>query len=98
MADAPTSSAVASDNKNVTQLYSLLTEKAAAEFAGVSVKTIQRLVKEGRIVPGDYGRGSHHNYRFSLETLLNVTAKEIPTRVPRRHRRTDDASIFPRVK
>lgn len=54
----------------------MYTTKEAAEFLGVSVRTIRRWLKSGKLVPekkGDIGRGKCDI--FSLDQFKNVTTR-----------------------
>lgn len=50
----------------------LLTEDQAAGLAGVSKKTLRRLIKSGRLQAKDYGTGSRHNYRIDPTALASL--------------------------
>lgn len=52
----------------------LLSEAQAAQAAGVSRKTIRRLIEKGRLRAADYGTGGHHNYRINPSDLVIVQA------------------------
>lgn len=83
----------------------LLTEQQAAEVAGVSRKTIRRLIEQGRLPAADYGTAGQRNYRIHPDALANVkpaTASAEPLSASRRRRRVRDvqktaAAYLPRV-
>lgn len=65
----------------------LLTEQQAADLAGVSRRTIRRLIEQGRLAAADYGTASQHNYRIHPDALADVGAAaegepETPATVP----------------
>ena len=65
------------DNKPETKTQALFDTKQAAKFLGVSVRTLKRWLKSGKLVPkikGDKGRGKCDI--FSEEQLKNVTPDE----------------------
>ena len=86
----------------------LLSEKQAAEMAGVSRKTIRRLIEKGRLKAADYGTGHHRNYRIhpddlaSVETFPSAPSEPHivmrPDHLTRRRRQSSSAAAFlPRV-
>jgi excisionase family DNA binding protein len=89
----------------------LLTEAQAAKLAGISQKTIRRLIKSGRLPAKDYGSGSKHLYRIAPDDLHLIESTEparangtAPTSQPRQRSRRRSASPagpvgrFPRVE
>lgn len=52
----------------------LLTEQQAAALAGVSKKTIRRLIEQGRLKACDFGTGTQHNYRVHPDELFRVAS------------------------
>ena len=67
------------DNKPETKTQALFDTKQAAKFLGVSVRTLKRWQKSGKLVPekkGDNGRrgGRGKGDKYSLEQLKRVTA------------------------
>ena len=50
----------------------LLTEKQAADVAGVSQKTIRRLIDDGRLAAVNYGTRDRKCYRIQPDQLLQV--------------------------
>lgn len=74
----------------------MLTVKQAADHAGVSVKTIFRLVASGRLRFTDYGTKKQHAYRFLPEWLAAVSplpeVEEAPPGAIRRRRHRQSAS------
>ena len=77
----------------------LLTEAQAAEQAGVSAKTIRRLIDQKRLPAADYGTAAQHNYRIDpadLSRVMGSTKKEEASkpshRPSRRQRRSTSSS------
>lgn len=61
----------------------LLTERQAADVAGVHRKTIRRLIEQGRLRAADYGTAGQHNYRIDPAELAKVTPLPgLPPTVP----------------
>lgn len=56
----------------------LLTEQEAAQIAGVSRKTIRRLIEQGRLEASDYGTAGQHNYRIRPDALANLGMNAAP--------------------
>lgn len=76
----------------------LLTEQQAATAAGVSRKTIRRLIEQGRLVAADYGTATQHNYRIHPDALANVQSAPKPgsePMPPARHSRYRRQSAVP---
>jgi excisionase family DNA binding protein len=85
----------------------LLNEVDAATVAGVSRKTIRKLIKDGRLDAADYGTKEKHHYRIKREALANISPpaeKTAPlprqkTRQPNRHAATAALrDMLPRVR
>lgn len=57
----------------------LLTEEQAAKIAGVSKRTIRRLITSGRLQAKDYGTGAKHYYRIEQAALAELQTKGIAT-------------------
>jgi excisionase family DNA binding protein len=84
----------------------LFTEAQAAKKAGVSTKTIRKLIKAGRLEAVDYGTKGRHHYRIKAESLaaINQPAPK-PLPIPRQSRRRSNqqsataalSDLFPRV-
>ena len=82
----------------------LLTEAQAAHAAGVSTKTIRRLIKQGRLRAADYGTAGHHLFRIHPSNLVIVKAgpagdggDEAPTPPGRRARAVRRKSAEPQA-
>jgi hypothetical protein len=75
----------------------LLTVQEAAREAKVSVKTIRRLCKSGRLKCENYGGPERADYRIAPSSLVDVQAPvlppapELPTPPPSRGRRQPSA-------
>lgn len=80
----------------------LLTEEQAAEYAGVSRKTIRRLIESGRLEASDYGTGKRRHYRIHPDALTHIKPVPAPP-LPQPRRRRAGAMpaslihLFPRV-
>jgi Helix-turn-helix domain len=91
-ADSP--DIVPSDTRDAA---TLLTERDAAREAGVSTKTIRRLIQRGRLEAIDYGNGSRHTYRIKLGALAALKQQPGKVEAPahRRRIRRRAASVLP---
>jgi len=76
----------------------LLTEAQAADQAGVSTKTIRRLIEQKRLPAADYGTAAQHNYRIDPADLSRVMgsakkeeAAQPSHRTSRRQRRSNSS-------
>jgi excisionase family DNA binding protein len=64
----------------------LLNEVDAAAVAGVSRKTIRKLIEEGRLQAIDYGTKGSRHYRIKREALANVSPRPKKPAPPPRQR------------
>lgn len=65
----------------------LLTEEQAAQLAGVSRKTIRKLIKAGRLQAVDLGCRNKHHYRIKAESLATIQSPAADAPVVPRHSR-----------
>jgi excisionase family DNA binding protein len=72
---------------------SLLTENDAGKLAGVSRKTIRKLIDQGQLRACNYGTVQRKLYRIHPDDLRNVQVREGPVYTERRQRRPHQMAL-----